>query len=185
MRPHSPVSRCCSPSSSTVNGYARNSSPYVSSRGRPGIRQRTSGPSVRVSASRSVCAESHSVCASASAARRWCVRTVGSASQASKRSAGEVGRVSSAARMRLIQHKREAYWFYRFLSLGYDDWVNPLFWTPAMRERALTAARLDRADLDTLDVGAGTGCTTEGIVARVDPVRVTMLDQSPHQLARA
>ena len=31
--------------------------------------------------------------------------------------------------MRLIQHKREAYWFYRFLSRGYDRWVNPLFWT--------------------------------------------------------
>jgi MPBQ/MSBQ methyltransferase len=87
--------------------------------------------------------------------------------------------------MRLIQHKREAYWFYRFLSLGYDNWVNPLFWTPAMRERALAAARLDRPDLDTLDVGAGTGFTTEGIVASVDAARVTMLDQSPHQLARA
>jgi MPBQ/MSBQ methyltransferase len=87
--------------------------------------------------------------------------------------------------MRLIQHKREAYWFYRFLSLGYDDWVNPLFWTPSMRSRALAAARLDRRDLDTLDAGAGTGFTTEGIVAHVDPERVTMLDQSPHQLARA
>jgi MPBQ/MSBQ methyltransferase len=87
--------------------------------------------------------------------------------------------------MRLIQHKREAYWFYRFLSLGYDDWVNPLFWTPEMRERALVAARLDRSDLETLDAGAGTGFTTEGIVERIDPQRVTMLDQSPHQLARA
>jgi MPBQ/MSBQ methyltransferase len=87
--------------------------------------------------------------------------------------------------MRLIQHKREAYWFYRFLSLGYDDWVNPLFWTPAMRERALAAARLDRGDLETLDVGAGTGFTTEGIVAGVDAEHVTMLDQSPHQLERA
>ena len=87
--------------------------------------------------------------------------------------------------MRLIQHKREAYWFYRFLSLGYDDWINPLFWTPPMRERALAPARLDRPDLETLDVGAGTGFTTEGIVAHVDPARVTMLDQSPHQLARA
>jgi MPBQ/MSBQ methyltransferase len=87
--------------------------------------------------------------------------------------------------MRLIQHKREAYWFYRFLSLGYDRWVNPLFWTPAMRERALAAARLDRPDLDTLDVGAGTGFTTEGIVAHVEAARVTMVDQSPHQLARA
>jgi MPBQ/MSBQ methyltransferase len=87
--------------------------------------------------------------------------------------------------MRLIQHKREAYWFYRVLSLGYDEWVNPLFWTAAMRDRALAAARLDRADLETLDAGAGTGFTTEGIVAHVDPARVTMLDQSPHQLARA
>jgi len=87
--------------------------------------------------------------------------------------------------MRLIQHKREAYWFYRFLSLGYDDWVNPLFWTPAMRERALAAARLDERDLDIVDVGAGTGFTTEGIVANVDAAHVTMVDQSPHQLARA
>jgi MPBQ/MSBQ methyltransferase len=87
--------------------------------------------------------------------------------------------------MRLIQHKREAYWFYRVLSLGYDEWVNPLFWTPRMREQALAAARLDDPGLDTLDVGAGTGFTTEGIVASVDPARVTMLDQSPHQLARA
>jgi MPBQ/MSBQ methyltransferase len=85
----------------------------------------------------------------------------------------------------LIQHKREAYWFYRFLSLGYDRWVNPLFWTPAMRERALDAARLDDPALTTLDVGAGTGFTTEGIVKRIDPANVTMLDQSPHQLARA
>jgi MPBQ/MSBQ methyltransferase len=87
--------------------------------------------------------------------------------------------------MRLIQHKREAYWFYRFLSLGYDDWVNPLFWTPQMRSQALAAARLDRRDLETLDAGAGTGFTTEGIVASVDASHVTMLDQSPHQLARA
>ena len=85
----------------------------------------------------------------------------------------------------MIQHKREAYWFYRFLSLGYDDWINPLFWTPEMRARALVAARLDRRDLETLDAGAGTGFTTEGIVERVDPARVTMLDQSPHQLARS
>ncbi len=86
--------------------------------------------------------------------------------------------------MRLIQHKREAYWFYRFLSLGYDRWVNPLFWTPAMRAAALDEARLERG-LTVLDAGAGTGFTTEGIVARVDAADVTMLDQSPHQLARS
>ena len=87
--------------------------------------------------------------------------------------------------MRLLQHKTEAYWFYRFLSLVYDRWVNPLFWTEAMRSEALDAAALDHRGLRTLDCGAGTGFTTEGIVARVDAAQVTMLDQSPHQLARA
>jgi MPBQ/MSBQ methyltransferase len=87
--------------------------------------------------------------------------------------------------VRLIQHKKEAYWFYRFLSLGYDRWVNPLFWTPPMRAEALALARLDDPDLQVLDAGAGTGFTTEGIVARVPARQVTMLDQSPHQLARA
>jgi MPBQ/MSBQ methyltransferase len=85
----------------------------------------------------------------------------------------------------LIQHKREAYWFYRFLSLGYDRWVNPLFWTPEMRAQALRGARLDDGDLTVVDVGAGTGFTTEGIVARIGAEHVTMLDQSPHQLARS
>jgi MPBQ/MSBQ methyltransferase len=87
--------------------------------------------------------------------------------------------------MRFIQGKREAYWFYRFVSPLYDRWINPLFWTPAMRSRALELARLDRDDLKTLDVGAGTGFSTEGIVERVDPRHVTMLDQSPAQLGRA
>ena len=87
--------------------------------------------------------------------------------------------------MRFIQHKAEAFWFYRFLSPLYDRWVNPLFWTGPMRDAALELADLDSRGLRTLDVGAGTGFATEGIVARVDPANVTMLDQSPHQLGRA
>jgi MPBQ/MSBQ methyltransferase len=54
-----------------------------------------------------------------------------------------------------------------------------------MRERALGLARLDERDLATLDVGAGTGFATEGVVEVVDAANVTMLDQSPHQLAVA
>lgn len=88
-------------------------------------------------------------------------------------------------RVRLLQHKTEAYWFYRVLSLVYDRWVNPLFWTPQMRAAALVAAELDARSLRVLDVGAGTGFTTAGIVEHVDAECVTMLDQSPHQLARA
>jgi MPBQ/MSBQ methyltransferase len=87
--------------------------------------------------------------------------------------------------MRLIQHKKEALWFYRFVSPLYDRWVNPLFWTPSMRARALSAAQLDEPRLDTLDVGAGTGFATEGVIAHVEAARVTMLDQSPDQLRRA
>ena len=87
--------------------------------------------------------------------------------------------------MRFIQHKAEARWFYRVVSLGYDRWINPLFWTAAMRDRALALARLDAPALDVVDVGAGTGFATEAIVRAVAPGRVTMLDQSPHQLARA
>ena len=62
--------------------------------------------------------------------------------------------------MRLIQHKKEAYWFYRFLSIIYDRGVNPLFWTPQMRSQALRLARLDQPSLVTVDVGAGTGFAT-------------------------
>ena len=87
--------------------------------------------------------------------------------------------------MRFIQHKAEARWFYRFVSLGYDRWINPLFWTAAMRDAALALARLDDPGLEVVDVGAGTGFATEAIVGAVAPERVTMLDQSPHQLARA
>jgi MPBQ/MSBQ methyltransferase len=86
--------------------------------------------------------------------------------------------------MRLIQHKREAYWFYRYLSRVYEV-VNRLFWTPSMRDRSLALAELDDPDLITVDVGAGTGFTTEGVIARVRADRLTMLDQSPHQLAVA
>jgi MPBQ/MSBQ methyltransferase len=87
--------------------------------------------------------------------------------------------------MRFIQHKAEARWFYRVVSLGYDRWINPLFWTAPMRDAALSLARLDDPALEVVDVGAGTGFATEAIVSSVAGERVVMLDQSPDQLARA
>jgi 16S rRNA G1207 methylase RsmC len=36
-----------------------------------------------------------------------------------------------------------------------------------------------------VDVGGGTGFCTLGIVKSVDPANVTLMDQSPHQLAKA
>ena len=54
-----------------------------------------------------------------------------------------------------------------------------------MRARALSAAQLDQPGLETVDVGAGTGFATEGVIEHVDAARVTMLDQSAAQLRRA
>lgn len=87
----------------------------------------------------------------------------------------------------LIQHKREAFWFYRFLSIVYDTIVNPFHWTKEMRDRSLKQAALESPtrDLTTVDVGGGTGFCTEGILQYVDAQHVTLLDQSPHQMAKA
>src|SRR5213080_3289350 len=107
----------------------------------PGMRQRTRRPSRRVSASRIVLAARHNSSADAAA-------MAGAHRRGGQPVVEHGGHCSYRARsVGLIQHKREAYWFYRFLSLGYDRWVNPLFWTPEMRARALAQAGLTDADL--------------------------------------
>ncbi|KAK9057344.1 hypothetical protein SSX86_022179 [Deinandra increscens subsp. villosa] len=90
-----------------------------------------------------------------------------------------------ASQPRFIQHKKEAFWFYRFLSIVYDHVINPGHWTEDMRDDALEPADLDSRDSVVVDVGGGTGFTTLGIVKHVDAKNVTILDQSPHQLAKA
>lgn len=90
-----------------------------------------------------------------------------------------------ASQPRFIQHKKEAFWFYRFLSIVYDHIINPGHWTEDMRDDALEPADLNDRNLTVVDVGGGTGFTTLGIVKHVDAKNVTILDQSPHQLAKA
>lgn len=92
---------------------------------------------------------------------------------------------STSAGPRLIQHKAEAFWFYRFLSIVYDHIVNPGHWTEDMRTDALVPAKLDNPDLKVCDVGGGTGFCTLGIVKSINAKNVTLIDQSPHQLAKA
>lgn len=87
--------------------------------------------------------------------------------------------------MRFVQHKKEAYWFYRFLSVFYDKFVNPLFWTPRMRDESLVLADLTDPDLSVIDVGSGTGFTTQGIAKFIKNSNITCVDQSPHQMAKA
>lgn len=86
---------------------------------------------------------------------------------------------------RFIQHKKEAFWFYRFLSIVYDHVINPGHWTEDMRDEALEPAELYDHRFKVVDVGGGTGFTTLGIIKHVHPQNVTILDQSPHQLAKA
>ena len=90
-----------------------------------------------------------------------------------------------ASQPRFIQHKQEAFWFYRFLSIVYDHVINPGHWTEDMRDDALEPADLSDRNMIVVDVGGGTGFTTLGIVKHVDAKNVTILDQSPHQLAKA
>ncbi len=87
--------------------------------------------------------------------------------------------------MQLVQHKKEAYWFYYFLSNFYDNLVNPLFWTVRMREESLDIGKLDDPNLKVIDVGSGTGFTTQGIVKRVPAHNVFCVDQSHQQMAKA
>ncbi|XP_062188783.1 2-methyl-6-phytyl-1,4-hydroquinone methyltransferase 1, chloroplastic-like isoform X2 [Phragmites australis] len=86
---------------------------------------------------------------------------------------------------RFIQHKKEAFWFYRFLSIVYDHVINPGHWTEDMRDDALEPAELYDPELKVVDVGDGTGFATLGIVKHMDSQNVTLLDQSPHQLEKA
>lgn len=64
--------------------------------------------------------------------------------------------------------KKEAFWFYRFLSIVYDHVINPGHWTEDMRDEALEPAELHARNLQVVDVGGGTGFTTLGIVKHVD-----------------
>ena len=67
----------------------------------------------------------------------------------------------------------------------YDQVVNPGHWTKDMRQQALAPAQLDDENLKVYDVGGGTGFSTLGITEKVKPENVTLIDQSPQQLARA
>uniref|UniRef100_A0A1D1XNZ9 Inner envelope membrane protein, chloroplastic n=1 Tax=Anthurium amnicola TaxID=1678845 RepID=A0A1D1XNZ9_9ARAE len=89
-----------------------------------------------------------------------------------------------ASKPRTIQHKKEAFWFYWFLSFFYDP-ATQISWTVEMREEAMAEAKLCDRRLRVVDVGGGTGYSTLEIVRHVDAENVTLLDQSVHQLARA
>src|SRR3954454_17154433 len=91
MRPHRPDSDHRSPSASTTNGYSARRPRNVWSGAVPGMRQRTSRPSVPVSDSRIWRAAVHSSSGGTAARRRWRVRTAGPATQSSSCSSAITG----------------------------------------------------------------------------------------------
>ncbi|PSP79093.1 SAM-dependent methyltransferase [Halobacteriales archaeon QS_1_68_20] len=83
--------------------------------------------------------------------------------------------------MGILENKRRARLFYKYLSTVYDR-VNPFVWNEEMRDEAI--AMLDLAgDERVLDVGCGTGFATEPLVEHAG--KVHGLDQSVHQLEQA
>jgi MPBQ/MSBQ methyltransferase len=57
----------------------------------------------------------------------------------------------------VIQHKKEAFWFYRLLTIVYDHVINPGHWTEDMRDGAFKPADLHSRKLKV--AGGGTGFT--------------------------
>ncbi|KAG6480896.1 2-methyl-6-phytyl-1,4-hydroquinone methyltransferase 2, chloroplastic-like [Zingiber officinale] len=90
-----------------------------------------------------------------------------------------------ALQPRFIQHKKEAFWFYQLVSVAYDQIFKPQHWNEDMRDDALEPTDLRDPELKVVDVGGGTGFATLGIIKSIHPKNVTILDQSPHQLAKA
>lgn len=83
--------------------------------------------------------------------------------------------------MGILEDKRRARVFYRYLSQVYDQ-VNPFIWNEEMREQAIAMLDIQPDDV-VLDVGCGTGFGTEGLVQYTEHVHG--LDQSEHQLDKA
>lgn len=83
--------------------------------------------------------------------------------------------------MGILEDKRRARWFYRFLSPLYDR-INPFIWNESMRDESIGLLDIDSTDR-VLDVGCGTGFATVGLVEHADDVYG--LDQSRAQLSRA
>lgn len=83
--------------------------------------------------------------------------------------------------MGILEDKRRARVFYKYLSKVYDT-VNPFIWNEQMRAEAVGMLDIDEGDR-VLDVGCGTGFGTEALLEHTRNVHA--LDQSVHQMEKA
>jgi MPBQ/MSBQ methyltransferase len=73
-----------------------------------------------------------------------------------------------ASQPRFIQHKKEAFWFYRLLSIVYDHVINVGHWTEDMRDGAFKPAASTAASSRSL--AAARGSPYLGIVKHQNPL---------------
>ena len=85
--------------------------------------------------------------------------------------------------MGVLEDKRRARFFYKYFSKIYD-YVNPIFYSLEMRKKVVDLAEVDKGSF-VLEVGCGTGFTTEEIVKRVGEKNVVALDLTPEQMIKA
>ncbi len=85
--------------------------------------------------------------------------------------------------MGILEDKRRARIFYRYFSKIYD-YVNPIFYSHEMRRKVVEMAELDEKSY-VVEVGCGTGFTTEEIVAKVGERNIVAVDLTPEQLVKA
>ncbi len=85
--------------------------------------------------------------------------------------------------MPLLDDKKRARNFYKYFSLIYD-YVNPVFYSTEMRKKVVEIAEIDGNSL-VLEVGSGTGYTTEEIAKLVSEERIFCVDITPEQIEKA
>jgi len=85
--------------------------------------------------------------------------------------------------MGILEDKKRARIFYRYFSKIYD-YINPIFYSDEMRRTVVDMANINGDSL-VLEVGCGTGFTTEEIVRRTGEDKVVAVDLTPEQMMKA
>lgn len=85
--------------------------------------------------------------------------------------------------MGILEDKKRAQIFYKYFSKIYD-YINPIFYSDEMRKTVVDMANIN-SDSFVLEVGCGTGFTTEEIVRRTGEEKVVAVDLTPEQMMKA
>lgn len=85
--------------------------------------------------------------------------------------------------MGFLENKKRTRIFYKYFSIIYD-FINPIFYSKEMRRTVIDMAEIKKGD-KVLEIGCGTGFTTEEIVRRIGENYVFAVDITPEQMKKA